>query len=62
MHSLVMKKIKITSFITGFPKYRKGSWTGTKLLTLLTHRRVDRTIVQVIRKLYEDNEIKFDRN
>ena len=30
-----------------------------KLLTLLTHRGVDRKIVQVIKKLYEENEVKF---
>lgn len=29
-----------------------------KLLTLLTHRGVDRKIVQVVRKLYEDNKVK----
>ena len=28
-------------------------------MTLLTHRGVDREVVQVIRKLYEDNEVKF---
>ena len=33
----------------------------SKLLTLLTHRGVDRKVVQVIRKLYEDNKVKFVR-
>ena len=30
-----------------------------KLLTLLTRRGVDRKIVQVIKKMYEENEVKF---
>ena len=31
----------------------------SKLMTLLTHREVDRKVVQVIRKLYENKEVKF---
>ena len=31
----------------------------SKLLTLLTHTGVDRKVVQVIRKVYEDNEVRF---
>ena len=31
----------------------------SKLWTLLTHRGVDRKVVKVIRKLYEDNEVRY---